>query len=285
MKIASFTRAGASSYGLVEKGRILEVDAAFRATYPDLRSVLAAAAVDAMAKAAHQSGQSFGLSEVALTPPIPNAGKIICVGLNYRTHIIETGRDMPRYPILFTRYADSLVGDGAPLVLPRASEQLDFEGELAFVIGRTGRHVKRADALQYVAGYSCFNDGSIRDFQQHTLQWTSGKNFWRSGSFGPWLVTADEVGPLAQVELVTRLNGAEMQRARLDDLVFDVAALIEYITTICPLEPGDVVATGTTGGCGGFRKPPIWMRAGDVVEVEIGRIGTLTNGIVSETDV
>lgn len=158
----------------------------------------------------------------------------------------------------------------------------DFEGELAFVIGRGGRHIAPEQALDHVAGYACFNDGSVRDWQRHTSQFLPGKCFWRSGSFGPWLVTCDEVGDVGSLRLTTRLNGAVMQEAVLDDLLFGIPELIAYISTILPLEPGDVVATGTTGGVGLFRDPPVFMAAGDQVSVEIDRVGTLTNDVIDE---
>lgn len=224
----------------------------------------------------------YAHGDVHLLPPVPDPGKILCVGLNYKSHIAETGRDAPQYPILFARYPSSVVGHGEALVRPRVSTQFDFEGELAFVIGVGGRHIAAEDALAHVAAYACFNDGSVRDWQRHTTQFLPGKSFWRSGSFGPWLVTTDEVGPIGGLALRTLLNGNVMQEARLDDLLFGVPELIAYISTIMPLEPGDMVATGTTGGVGLFRQPPLFMKAGDRIEVTIDKLGTLTNDIVDE---
>ena len=192
------------------------------------------------------------------------------------------GREPPQYPMLFPRYPDSLVGSDEPLLRPQASVEFDFEGELAFVIGRAGRAISPARGLDHVAGYCCFNDGSIRDFQRHTTQFLPGKNFFHSGSFGPWLTTVDEVPDLGAQSLETRLNGEIVQSAKLDDLLFGVEQLVAYLSTIFPVQPGDVVATGTTGGVGAGRKPPLWMKPGDSVTVEISRVGVLTNPIVQE---
>ncbi len=215
-------------------------------------------------------------------PVVPDPDKILCVGINYMTHVKETGREIPTKPMFFTRFADSQTAHNASIIRPAASHKLDFEGELAVVIGRRARYVKAADAFEYVAGYSCYNDGSVRDWQRHTIQFTPGKNFPSTGGFGPWLVTADEVGDPSQLSLVTRLNGEVVQQAPLNDLIFDIASLIEYCSTFTVLRPGDVIITGTTGGVGAFREPPLWMKPGDIVEVEISKIGVLKNTIVDE---
>ena len=278
MKLASFLANGRPSYGIITDAGI--VDAGAKLTdHPDLSSLLAdPSPLAALANAP----ADHALADVILLPPIPRSGRIICVGLNYKTHIAETGHEPPAYPILFPRYPDSLVGADAPLVRPRVSERFDFEGELAVVIGRPGRHIAAADALDHVAGYACFNDGSIRDFQRHTSQFLPGKNFARSGSFGPWLVTADEVGDVSALRLTTRLNGEVVQQTGIDDLLFDVPALIAYVSQIWTVQPGDVIATGTTGGVGAARKPPLWMKPGDRVEVAIDRLGILTNTVIEE---
>lgn len=184
--------------------------------------------------------------------------------------------------MFFTRFADSQTAHNGPIVRPIASEKLDFEGELAVVIGRPARHVKAVDAFDYVAGCSCYNDGSVRDWQKHTIQFTPGKNFPSTGGFGPWLVTADELADPSALSLTTRLNGEVVQQATTDDLIFDIPTLIQYCSTFTELRPGDVIITGTTGGVGAFRQPPLWMKPGDVVEVEISRIGVLKNTIVDE---
>ncbi len=213
---------------------------------------------------------------------IPNPGKIICVGLNYHDHVKETGRALTESPALFVRFAESQVAHGQPIVLPPESGKLDYEGEIAIVIGKGGRRISEADAWQHIAGYACYNDGSIRDWQTATTQWTAGKNFWRTGGFGPWLVTADEIAPGQCMTLVTRLNGQEMQRATTDMLIHSIPAQIAYISAFTPLSPGDVIVTGTPGGVGAKRTPPVWMKAGDVVEIEVDAIGVLRNTVQAE---
>ncbi|MDJ0711841.1 MAG: fumarylacetoacetate hydrolase family protein [Woeseiaceae bacterium] len=208
-------------------------------------------------------------------------GRVLCVGVNYRPHIEEMGREVPDYPVVFVRFPESLVGDGEPIIRPAVSEQFDFEGELAVIIGRDAHRVSRAAALDYVAGYSCFMDGSVRDWQRHTTQFTPGKNFNRSGALGP-LVPASEIPDPSVLELTTRVNGEVMQQARVADLVFDVPALIEYCSTFTTLKRGDVIATGTPGGVGAARRPPVWLAHGDRVEVEISHIGVLANPVRDE---
>ena len=208
--------------------------------------------------------------------------KILCVGVNYRPHIEEMGREIPDYPVVFTRFASSLVGPDEPVIRPRVSEQFDFEGELAVVIGRAARHVSRQHALDFVAGYCCFLDGSVRDWQRHTGQFTAGKNFDRSGAIGPMVPVAKIPDPEA-LELVTRVNGERMQHGRVADLVFDIPRLIEYCSTFTELQAGDVIATGTPGGVGAARRPPVWLRDGDLVEVEIPGIGVLRNPVQDES--
>jgi 2-keto-4-pentenoate hydratase/2-oxohepta-3-ene-1,7-dioic acid hydratase in catechol pathway len=221
---------------------------------------------------------------VTYLPPIPDPDKIICIGLNYLSHILEGGREVPKYPTIFTRFANSQVGHGQPIIRPKSSITLDFEGELAVVVGKRARHVAEADAMPYVAGYSCYNDGSVREWQRHTSQFTPGKNFPSTGGFGPYLVTPDEAGDIGKAtKLICRLNGEVMQSATLDDLVFGIPALIAYCSAFTVLEPGDVIITGTTGGVGAYRKPPVWMKPGDVVEVEVSGVGTLRNPVAQES--
>jgi len=208
--------------------------------------------------------------------------KILCVGVNYRPHIEEMGREVPDYPVVFVRFPGSLVGNGEPLIRPRVSEQYDFEGELAVVIGKRARHVAREDAFDYVAGYCCFMDGSVRDWQRHTGQFTAGKNFEQSGAIGS-TVPVDEVPDPSALRLTTRVNGEVMQEGAVADLVFDIPALLEYCSTFTELRPGDVIATGTPGGVGAARKPPVWLREGDLVEVEISGLGVLANPILDES--
>lgn len=208
--------------------------------------------------------------------------KILCVGVNYRPHIEEMGREIPDYPVVFTRFASSLVGPDEPVIRPRVSEQFDFEGELAVVIGKPARHVRRQDALDYVAGYCCFLDGSVRDWQRHTGQFTAGKNFDRSGAVGP-MVAASDIPDPAELELTTRVNGEIMQQGQVADLVFDIPRLIEYCSTFTELQPGDIIATGTPGGVGAARTPPVWLRDGDLIEVDIPGIGVLRNPVQDES--
>lgn len=280
MKLASFTHAGRSGFGIVRDDAL--VDLAERGLGQSLKQALASAALDEMRAVADATDTDIPLGDVTLLPPVVNPGKVFCIGVNYRKHVLEMGRDLPERPWVFTRSADSFVGHGSSMIRPAVSEQFDFEGELALVIGKTAHRVDAASALNHIAGYCCLNDGSIRDFQRHSGQFTPGKNFWRSGAMGPWLVTADEVGDPAALELETRLNGEVMQSAPTSDLIFDIPTLIEYCSTFARLEPGDVIATGTPGGVGAARKPPVWLRDGDTIEVSISGIGTLANPVVDE---
>lgn len=282
MKLLSFSRGEESGYGVVVEQGVVDLAARYSERWPTLSAVIRAGALGQLRDLATGLSCDFSIDEVRFLPPILDPGRIICVGLNYKSHIEETGRQMPSYPTLFTRFPDSHVGHGEAIIRPAVSEQHDFEGELAVIIGRSGRHIPAAQALQHVAGYSCYNDGSIRDFQAHTSQFTPGKNFWRSGAFGPWVVTADEIPDPSQLRLETRLNGRVMQSAPTSDLMFDVPTLVEYISTVFPLHPGDVISTGTTGGVGKARKPPVFMRAGDRIEVELSGIGTLSNRVEDE---
>jgi acylpyruvate hydrolase len=229
------------------------------------------------------SAPSIDLSLVLRLPPVSSPEKIICVGLNFRDHSAESGFQQPDYPTLFSRFNSSLIGDGAPLVRPIVSDQFDYEGELVAVIGKGGRHIPAASALDHVIGYSIFNDVSVRDYQFKAPQWTIGKNFDDTGAFGPCLVTADELPPGCKgLRLETRLNGHVVQGASTDDMVFDIATLIAIISEAITLRSGDVIVAGTPSGVGLSRKPPLYMKAGDRVEVEIERIGILSNPVVDE---
>ena len=282
MKLASFIVQGRSSYGVVEGDQIIDLESLKPTLGSDLKQAIGHNRLNELSAARLASLPRIPLSEVTFLPVIPNPGKVLCIGINYATHVRETGREMPTYPMIFTRFADSQTAHLQPIVRPTASHKLDFEGELAVVIGKAARHVKHADALDYVAGYACYNDGSVRDWQKHTIQFVPGKNFPNTGGFGPWLVTGDEIGDPQDLELTTRLNGEVMQHTRTSDMIFDVRQLIEYCSTFTELAPGDVIVTGTTGGVGAFREPPVWMKPGDEVEIEIARIGTLRNSIVDE---
>lgn len=225
---------------------------------------------------------TFARADVRLLPVVPNPGKILCVGLNYATHVAETGREQKEFPAIFTRYADSLIADGEALVRPMETVRFDYEGELAVVIGKGGRRIARGRALDHVAGYSVFNDASVRDWQRHNIQFTPGKTFPGTGAFGPALVTPDAISDLGSQRVQTRLNGQLVQDQPISDMIWDVAFIIEYCSTFTPLAPGDVIVTGTPGGVGDKRKPPLYMKAGDTCEVSIGQIGTLTNTIIDE---
>jgi acylpyruvate hydrolase len=228
-------------------------------------------------------GRPVDPERVERLPPVAGMGKIICVGLNYKDHAAEAGHKFPEHPAIFSRFESSLIGDGAALLRPRVSSHFDFEGELVAVIGKGGRHIPRDRALEHVAGYSLFNDGSVRDWQRRTTQWTMGKNFDGTGAFGPWLVSADELPAGARgLWLETRLNGRVVQRASTSDMLFDVEMLVAELSEAMRLEPGDVLVTGTPAGVGMARTPPLWMKPGDVCEVHVEGIGVLRNRIEDE---
>ena len=233
----------------------------------------------------HLEGPEVDLDAVELLPPLPTPGKIVCIGLNYADHSAESGFKVPDYPTVFGRFASSLIGHGAPIVRPRVSHQLDYEGEFVAVIGRGGRDIPKERALEHVIAYSLFNDASIRDYQFKAPQWTVGKNFDDSGAFGPFLVTADELPPGCRgLRLETRLNGEVVQSASTDDLVFDVATLVSVLSEAFRFEPGDIIVTGTPSGVGLARTPQLWMKPGDVCEVELEALGVLRNPIVDQAE-
>ena len=275
MRLVSFRQAGVAKFGAVADGGIVDLSS----RWPSLREAIAAKAMGELAAAAKRPAD-LKFDDVELDPVIPNPAKILCVGLNYSSHVGEMGRELPTAPSVFSRFSDTLVATGGSIVRPRASIALDFEGELAVVIGERCRHVPRASALSVVAGYTCFLDGSVRDFQKHST--TAGKNFPASGPLGPWLVTSDVIADPQRLELTTRLNGKVVQHDTTDHMIFDVAAIIEYLSTVTWLEPGDIIATGTPDGVGAGRKPPLWMKGGDKVEVEISGIGILGVNVVDE---
>jgi 2-keto-4-pentenoate hydratase/2-oxohepta-3-ene-1,7-dioic acid hydratase in catechol pathway len=282
MKLVSFERNGRSGFGVVVGDGIVDATDRLTGRPRGLREALAAGALPLLERLAAMK-PDFRQTDVTFAPVIPDAGaKFLCVGVNYMPHIKEMGRERPERPVVFVRFGDSVVGDGQPLLKPRESEQFDFEGELAVIIGKRARRVAKEQALEYVAGYSCFNDGSLRDFQRHSGQFTPGKNFHASGALGPWLMTADEIPDPRKLTLTTRLNGEVMQHESIGELCFDVPQLIEYCSIWTQLEPGDVIATGTPGGVGAGRKPPVWMKPGDTIEIEITRIGTLRNPVIAD---
>ncbi|UUZ62242.1 fumarylacetoacetate hydrolase family protein [Polaromonas sp. P1(28)-13] len=282
MKYISFTHNGKSSYGVLLDGRIVDLGIYFGDRAPDLKALIASGRLEQAVHAAVSQPTTLTLAGVSLLPVIPNPGQIICVGLNYADHVQETGRVITESPTLFLRVPQSQVGHGQDIVLPPESTRLDYEGEIAVIIGKGGRRISEADAWSHIAGYACYNDGSIRDWQSATSQFTPGKNFWRTGGFGPWMVPASEIAPGRTMTLVTRLNGVELQRATTDMMLHSIPRQIAYISTFTPLEPGDVIVTGTPGGVGFKRNPPVYMQHGDLVEVEVDAIGTLSNHVRDE---
>lgn len=282
MKLCSFTKDGRASWGLVTDAGI--VDLGRRGVAPTLRDFLAGGDL-APARALAGEKADYAFDAVEHAPVIPNPDKIICVGLNYHAHVQETGREETPNPVLFARYSGSQIGEGQPLVKPLESDEFDYEGELAVIIGREGRRISEAAALSHVGGYACYNDGSVRDWQKHTHQFMPGKTFAGTGAFGPWMVTADEIPDPSKLHLQTRLNGQVVQDTGVSLLITSIPRLIAYCSTILPLLPGDVIVSGTPGGVGARRNPPLWMRDGDVCEVEISGIGTLTNPVRAETAV
>ena len=283
MKLVSIQRAGTPSYGLLSGDRVREASSSLRGRFADLRTLIAAGACEELLR--DDGGVELDAAMVEFAPVIPNPDKILCVGVNYRPHIREMGRDIPTHPVVFVRFPGSLVGHGEPIRRPGVSEQFDFQGELAVIIGQRARHVPRDSALQVIAGYCCFMDGSVRDWQRHTPQFTPGKNFQQSGAMGPCLVTADEIPDPASLKLTTYVNGKAMQIGQVSDLVFDIPSLVEYCSTFTELVPGDVIATGTPGGVGAARTPPVWLKAGDTVEVDIPGVGRLRSPVLDECDV
>ena len=280
MRIINFERGGSPGIAADEGSGwhgLTQRDSGFPGTLPEL----IAQGADLL-RIGRSLGQSpaIDLNAVRLLPPVPVPPKILAVGLNYDDHLAESGLKKPDYPEIFARFATSLIAHQEPIRRPRESIALDYEAELAVVIGKPGRRIPQEQALDHVAGYSLFNDASVRDFQLRTPQWTMGKNFDGTGSFGPWLVTPDAVPPGARgLRVQGRLNGRVMQDSRTDLLIFGVATLIETISVAMTLERGDVIITGTPGGVGAARKPPVFMKAGDIFEVEIEGLGVLTNPV------
>jgi 2-keto-4-pentenoate hydratase/2-oxohepta-3-ene-1,7-dioic acid hydratase in catechol pathway len=278
MKLLSFVADGKELFGALSGDGIVTLNE--RTGHASLRAALAAGAMEAMRKAAKDGKPDRKLSEVKFLPVIPHPEKILCAGINYRSHAAETGRELPKQPSMFARFADTLVGHDGAMIRPTVSDNFDFEGELAVVIGKPGRHIKSDRALDHVAGYTCFVDGSVRDFQKFSV--TSGKNFPGTGPLGPWLVTTDEIPDPGRLTLMTRLNGKEVQHSGTDLLIYSIPQIVSFCSDFTALSAGDVIATGTPEGVGHSRKPPLWMKAGDTLEVEITGIGTLRARIVDE---
>jgi 2-keto-4-pentenoate hydratase/2-oxohepta-3-ene-1,7-dioic acid hydratase in catechol pathway len=280
MKLVSYEWQGAATYGAVVDDRVIDLGG----SGGSLRAALVDG-LDGLRERADALGETAAagipLSEITFLPVIPDPAKVICVGLNYADHQAEASREQTPYPPIFFRFADTQIGHGQSATKPQSSQMFDYEGELAVVIGTPGHAVPASDAMSMVAGYSCYNDLSARDWQQHTSQWGPGKNFAGTGAFGPWLVTADEVPDPAKLHLTTRVNGEQRQSADVSDLIFSVPALIAYITAFTALSAGDVIVTGTPAGVGLFRQPPVFLADGDVVEIEISEVGTLRNVVAA----
>ena len=278
MKFVSFEHEGLHGFGLLSGKSIVDLTGKLSSDVVTLKQAISAGL---LARAASWEGQpgEIALDRAKLLPVIPDPGKILCIGLNYEDHRSETKRPPSDYPTVFTRFADSQVGHGQALLKPASSEKFDYEAELAIVIGARSHGVSEERALDIVAGYSCYNDGSVRDWQRHTSQFTPGKNFPATGGFGPALVTPDEVGDYRTLPIQLRLNGTIMQDATLADLIFPIEKLIAYCSRFTPLSPGDVIVTGTPGGVGDRREPPVYLQDGDFVEVDIGIVGCLVNTV------
>jgi 2-keto-4-pentenoate hydratase/2-oxohepta-3-ene-1,7-dioic acid hydratase in catechol pathway len=278
MKLLTYRTSKGTSYGAVAGQGVIDLGRRLGAKYPDLKALIAGNAFGEAAKLLKEA-PDHKLSEIEFLPVIPNPGKIVCVGLNYQDHVVETGRDNTEQPAIFLRVAESQLGHKQPMPRPRESTHLDYEAEIAVIIGKGGRRISQKDSWSHIAGYSCYNDGSVRDWQRHTIQWTAGKNFDATGAFGPWMVTADEIPPNTKMTLSCRLNGQEMQKATTEQMIFKIPKIIEYVSAWTTLAPGDVLVTGTPGGVGARRTPPVWMKPGDKVEIEIDKVGILENGI------
>lgn len=281
MRLVTYRSGGRDSVGIVSGGGVVDASAVLEGKYKDIKSILGS---ETALRAIESIGpdKAIPIDEIEFLPVIPNPDKIICVGLNYRSHVAETGRTETEKPAIFLRLPSTQVGHRAAMLRPVVSDQFDYEGELAVIIGKPSRHIPQRTAMEHVAGYSCYNDGSVRDWQRHTGQWTAGKNFRATGAFGPWLVTADEIGDPSPLRLTTRLNGQTVQDTTIDLMIFPIPEIISYVSTWIDLVPGDVIVSGTPGGVGFKRNPPLLMKSGDTVEVEIEKIGVLQNSIADE---
>ncbi|MEW6643914.1 MAG: fumarylacetoacetate hydrolase family protein [Pseudomonadota bacterium] len=285
VRFATYLKDGSERYGAVIDEAIVDLSSRFGHEYPTLREVIAAGALPRLADAAAGASADLRLGDAALRPPIPAPEKIICIGVNYpdRNAEYKDGQDAPKYPSMFMRTPRSFVGHGAPLVRPKASPQLDYEGELVLIIGKAGRHIAERDALDHVAAVTLCNEGTIRDWVRHAkFNVTQGKNFDSTGSLGPWIVPFTREDQIADVRLTTKVNGELRQDDRTSRLIFGFRYLINYISTFTTLVPGDVIVTGTPTGAGARFDPPRYLKPGDVIEVEADNIGVLRNGVIDE---
>jgi len=282
MKLLSFEVDGSPKFGAWVNGGVVDLTQRLAGKFPDLLSVLQAGALPNVAEALEGAEPDFTLEQITFLPVIPSPPKIICIGVNYEEHRSEIGREPTLKPPVFGRFSNSQVGHLGVIPLPPESVKLDYEGEIAVIIGKAGRRISSDQVWKHIAGYAPYNDASVRDWQGHTHQWTPGKNFLHTGGFGPWMSTTDEVGDDPELHLSTRLNGLEVQRATSRQMIFSIAELVTYCSTFTQLEPGDVIVTGTPGGVGARRNPQLFMKDGDVVEVEIAEIGVLRNVIANE---
>lgn len=283
MKFLSFEHNGQSSFGTLTGDRkgVVDLGRRLEGQVSSLRALLALPDYLHLAQR-YADSADYSLDDITFLPVIPDPEQIFCVGLNYGEHVAETNRETTEQPVIFMRVPASQTGHAQPLMRPRESTSFDYEGEIAVIIGKPGRRISEAEAWDHIAGYACYNDGSVRDWQRHTGQWGPGKNFWQTGGFGPWMVSADEILPDAEMTLTTRVNGQEVQRATTRQLIHSIPAQIAYLSTFTPLKVGDVIVTGTPGGVGAKRNPPLFLKPGDTVEVTVDRIGTLTNTIADD---
>ena len=282
MKLISFTRLGEVGFGALIDDGVVDLTNQLDYGVDSIKEAIESDLLYIAEEYLEGRSPNFAMSDVTLLPVIPNPSKIICIGLNYENHRKETKRPDVEHPTIFVRYADSQVAHGQALIKPKSTERFDYEGEMAVIIGDGGRNISEESALEHVAGFACYNDGSVRNWQRHTSQFTPGKTFPGTGAFGPYMVTPDEVGDYTKLPIQTRLNGEIMQDAKLSDLIFPVPRLINYVSQFTPLAAGDVIVSGTPGGVGDKREPPVYMVPGDLVEVEIGILGILANPVVGE---
>ncbi|NKN38205.1 fumarylacetoacetate hydrolase family protein [Agrobacterium sp. a22-2] len=282
MKLLTFEIQNRKSFGAVVDDGVVDLGRKFEGRYADLLAVLEAQALPELESACVGAKPDYMLSDITFLPVIPNPPKIICIGVNYEAHRSEIGRDPSKKPMVFARFAATQIGHMQPLLAPPESHTFDYEGEIAVIIGKPGRRISQEDSWSHIAGYAPYNDGSIREWQGHTAQWLPGKNWYQTGGFGPWMSTRGEIPDNAPLHLLTRVNGMEVQRADASQMIFSIPEIIEYCSTFIPLQPGDVIVTGTPGGVGVRRSPQLFLKDGDVVEVEVSEIGILRNPVRAE---